>query len=231
MATTDWPALCIGLIVLFYWSRVIKLVIKTKRQTGRAANFFPPELLGRILRIIWYPNVAAWIFVPLVFSRWHDKKLGAISAATVDGAIVHSATAQPYFPWPIRPFWHVPPLAWTAVGIATVAMYLTLICWRKMGRDWRMGIDPAEQNTLIVNGPYELVRHPIYALQCTLAIVSFVAVPVPLMAIVAAVQVILLQWEARREERHMLKVHPALYGSYMRQVGRFIPRGRYHAPA
>ena len=123
------------------------------------------------------------------------------------------------------------PVRWAALAGAFVALYLTLICWRKMGRDWRMGIDPAEQNTLIVSGPYSLVRHPIYALQCGLAVLSFVVSPTPVLAVVAGLQCVLLQWEARREERHMLTVHGPVYGDYMRQVGRFVPRGRYQAAA
>jgi len=229
MAITNWPALCIGLIVLFYWARVIKLVLKTKKQTGRAANFLPPELLGRILRVIWYPNVAAWVIVPIICSLHRVQTDGFYLTVTTNNTeVLHTFKKAPKA---ITPFWQLQPLEWVAVAVALVVLYLTMICWRKMGKDWRMGIDPSEKNTLIVNGPYEIVRHPIYALQCLLALASFVAVPVPAMAIVAAIQIILLQWEARREERHMLKVHPDQYGTYMRQVGRFIPRGRYHAPA
>jgi len=203
MSIFDWPALCIGLLAGFYWSRVIKLVLKTRKLTGRAANFWPPETLGKILRIVWYPNVAAWVLVPLV-------------------SAFHVLTPRLHIPWIV---------CWTAVVAAFVVYYLTLICWKKMGRDWRMGIDPSEKNTLIVSGPYALVRHPIYALQCTFALLSFVAVPNVFMGIVALLQIILLQWEARREEKHMLSVHGEVYGDYIRQVGRFIPRGRYHAKA
>jgi protein-S-isoprenylcysteine O-methyltransferase Ste14 len=200
MPEMDWPALAIGLIVGFYWARVIKMVLKTRRLTGRAANFFPPETLGRILRVIWYPNVAAWVLVPILCAFLPD-----------------------------RYFWQIPALEWAAVGLALIILYLTMICWRKMGKDWRMGIDPNEKNTLIITGPYALVRHPIYALQCLLAIMAFVAVPNLWLAIIAALQIVLLQWEARREERHMLSVHGQTYGDYMRQVGRFIPRGIYRA--
>jgi protein-S-isoprenylcysteine O-methyltransferase Ste14 len=202
MPDLDWPALCVGLIVAFYWGRVIKLVLKTRRLTGRAANFFPPETLGRILRIIWYPNVAAWVLLPLIM-------------------------AFVFVPPP--KFWHILPLEIAAVVLAFVVLYLTMICWRKMGKDWRMGIDPNEKNTLIITGPYALVRHPIYALQCLLAVLTFVAVPHLLIAIVALVQIVLLQWEARREEKHMASVHGETYINYMRQVGRFIPRGVYRA--
>ncbi len=198
MPPIDWPALAIGLIITFYWSRVIKMVVKTKRLTGRAANFLPPETLGRILRIIWYPNVAAWAIIPLICAFGTFQK-----------------------------FWDLPAVEWSAVGLAIIVMYLTMICWRKMGKDWRMGIDPNEKNTLIISGPYAMVRHPIYALQCLLAVTSFIAVPNLWMAIIAFIQIILLQWEARREEKHMLSVHGDTYGNYMRQVGRFIPRGVY----
>ena len=203
MSIVDWPALLIGLMVAFYWGRVIKLVLKTRKLTGRAANFWPPETLGRVLRVIWYPNVAAWIAVPL-FSAFH-----ILTPRLAMPAAVH----------------------WVAFGLACVAYFLTLKCWRKMGSDWRMGIDPLEKNTLIITGPYALVRHPIYALQCTLAILSVLVVPNLWMAIVAVLQIVLLQWEARREEKHMLNVHGDVYGNYIRQVGRFIPHGRYDANA
>ncbi|HEX8323992.1 MAG TPA: isoprenylcysteine carboxylmethyltransferase family protein [Tepidisphaeraceae bacterium] len=207
MSRIDWPSLAIGLIALFYWGRVIKLVLKSKRLTGRAANFVPPEKLGRMLRVIWYPNVVAWVVVPLVIAF----------------------TRRP--PEALQLYWTNVPLRWLFVVAAFVLYYLTLICWRKMGRDWRMGIDPSEKNTLIVSGPYAMVRHPIYALQCGLAILSFLAVPAITMAVIAGLQCLLLQWEARREERHMLSVHGDVYGDYMRQVGRFVPRGRYQAVA
>ena len=203
MPLIDWPALAIGLIVLFYWGRVVKLVLKTRRLTGKAANFFPPEPLGRVLRIVWYPNVAAWVAVPLVVALMRHPP-GFLTLW--------------YLAWPVR---------WLAVVGACVALYLTLICWRKMGRDWRMGIDPGEQNTLIVSGPYAFVRHPIYALQQLLVVVSLLAVPNPGMAVVAVIQIVFLNWEALREERHMAGVHPEKYPRYLRQVGRFIPRGRY----
>jgi protein-S-isoprenylcysteine O-methyltransferase Ste14 len=209
MPTVDFPALCIGLMALFYWGRVIKLVFKTRRLTGKAANFLPPEKLGAALRIVWYPTVALWIIVPLYF-----------------------ALAAPHRrPDVLELFWQQPIVRWLAVAVAGVALYYTLLCWRKMGRDWRMGIDPAEKNTLIVTGPYAHVRHPIYALSSVLMLASFVAVPNIVMAVLAVIHLLFLQWEARREERHMASVHGDTYRDYMRQVGRFIPHGRYRSPA
>lgn len=203
MKHVDLPALLIGLTVAFYWGRVLKLVFKARRTTGKTANFLPPEPLGRLLRVGWYPNVVAWIVIPL---------LTAFLWRPVPGfTYVYDFLAPRY----------------AAVGVAWVALYLTLICWRKMGRAWRMGIDPAEKNTLIVSGPYAFVRHPIYALQQLLMIASVVAVPSFIMVLLGVFQLLFLQWEARREEAHMTRVHGDTYVNYLKQVGRFVPRGKY----
>ena len=44
-----WPGIVIGLLVGAYWARVLKLVLKARRETGRSANFLPPEPLGRAI--------------------------------------------------------------------------------------------------------------------------------------------------------------------------------------
>jgi protein-S-isoprenylcysteine O-methyltransferase Ste14 len=197
----DWPALLIGLIVAAYWGRVVRLVIKTRRKTGKAGNFFPPEPLGRVLRVIWYPTVLAWIAHPF-FTAWRAGEL----------------------PWFLRNLHNVTALQWAGVGLAAAAFGLTLICWKRMGRSWRMGIDPNEKTQLIFTGPYAYVRHPIYALSSVMMLGSAVAVSSPLMLILAAVHLLFLQWEAHREEQYLLRIHGEVYGRYLSSVGRMIPR-------
>ena len=63
---SSWPAVIVGLIIGIYWLCVLGLVAKTKREVGRAANFVPPERLGRFIRFVWIPLVVAWIFLPLL---------------------------------------------------------------------------------------------------------------------------------------------------------------------
>ena len=195
------PALSIGLIVGFYWARVIKLVFKTRRETGRAANFVPPELLGRVLRVIWYPTVTAWIVVPLIIAFGRRR-----------------------LPAPFVPLYSNLVNTWLAVLMALAALWGTLICWRKMGKSWRMGIDPGEKTQLVFTGAYAYVRHPIYALSSLLMLASVFAVPAPLMILLAVVHLSFLQWEARREERYLVRLHGADYGSYLQNVGRFVPK-------
>jgi protein-S-isoprenylcysteine O-methyltransferase Ste14 len=196
----DWPALLTGLIAGAYWGRVIKLVLKTRRLTGKAGNFWPAEPIGRALRLIWYPLVVVWITVPLV------RGLFSPSAAL------------------LQPVYAIPVLQYASVLIVLVAFGLTLVCWKRMGKSWRMGIDPGEKTQLVLSGPYAYVRHPIYALQALIIAASAVAVPVPLMIAAAFLLIGLLVWEARREEQYLLRVHGEAYARYLGMVGGFIPR-------
>ena len=195
-----WPALVLGLILLSYWARVVRLAIKARRRTGKAANFVPPEPLGRVLRTLWYPVVIAWIAHPFVAAF----------------------TSSP--PALLRPLYRAPILEWLAVVVAAVALAATLVCWKRMGKSWRMGIDPAEKTKLIVTGPFAYVRHPIYALSSLLMLASVVCLATPLMIVLALVHLTFLQWEARREERHLAAVHGAEYETYCALTGRFFPR-------
>ena len=194
----DLPALVIGLLLGAYWVRVLALVRKTKRRTGRAANFLPPEPLGRALRIVWYPATVAWIVLPIL-----------------RGIGVWSPTGMLY---------GQPAVRWLGVAVAVAAFWGTLVCWRRMGKEWRMGIDPEERTGLVVQGAFGYVRHPIYALQQVLLVATAVVVPSPVLIGIVVLLMLLLQWEAAREERHMIATHGETYERYRGRVGRFVPR-------
>ena len=205
-APSSWPAVIIGMILAIYWLRVLQMVARTRRTVGRAANIVPPEPLGRILRIVWMPVILLWILMPLT------------TPFVVE------------LPWALRPvtFAGNTVLGWMAVGVAVVAFAITWVCWVRMGTSWRMGIDPNERTTLVFTGPYAYVRHPIYGLSQVLMLATLCALPSPLMLVVTALHLALMQWEVRREERYLVLLHGAAYADYMRRVGRFVPRiGRW----
>jgi protein-S-isoprenylcysteine O-methyltransferase Ste14 len=189
----------LGLLIGGYWLRVMRMARKARQRTGRAANLLPPEPVGRLLRLLWTPIVLIWIGQPFV----------AALARTPPPAL--------------RPVWANAWAAWAGVLIAGASFWLTRICWRAMGTNWRMGIDPAERTSLVVNGPFQYVRHPIYALSQAMMLAVVAAVPSPLMIAAATLHLILLQWEARREEQYMLRTHGAAYSIYCLRVGRFLP--------
>jgi protein-S-isoprenylcysteine O-methyltransferase Ste14 len=193
------PLLFISLTMAAYWYRVLRMAQKQRRRTGRAANLVPAEPLGRALRIVWTPVIIAWITLPALAG------LG-VSPGTV-----------------FRPLLTPGVWRWVPAALVTGGFVATRACWRRMGKHWRMGIDPAEQNTLVFNGMFAYVRHPIYALSAGMMVGSAVALPSPVMLTTAALHVGLLLWESAREERHLLAVHGEAYADYRRHVGRLLP--------
>jgi protein-S-isoprenylcysteine O-methyltransferase Ste14 len=155
-----------------------------------------------MLRIVWVPGVLVWIAHPYITALVPQTTLPAVLRDLHSKRIV----------------------GLVAAAVGTLALVGTLVCWKRMGKSWRMGINPDEKTQLIVSGPYAYVRHPIYALQSLLALATAVAVPSPLMIAVATAIVLLLQWEARREEKYLLVHHGEAYAEYCRRVGRFAPR-------
>jgi len=194
------------MIVGAYWSRVLRLVYKSYKQTGHNAGFWPAESLGRALRFLWFPAILLWFVLPLLVAFRSRPLIGT------------------------RYLLSIPILEWLGVLVAVFAFGATLVCWKKMGKSWRMGIDPGEKTQLVFTGPYAYVRHPIYALSSLLMLASMIAVPTPAMLVIGAIHLIFLQWEARREERYLVGAHGDSYAQYLRRVGRFFPRsfGGYH---
>ena len=204
------PELILGIETAVYWGTVLVKSYRLSRKIGRDPNVIPREKTGRRLRILWAPTVLAWCVVPWV--TFFLPPSGGPFIVRTFGANGRAAVVAGYF----------------GAGIGLIALWATFLCWRKMGRSWRIGIDPNEKTQLIISGPYKWVRHPIYALSILLMICSVAAVPSLLMAVIAGIHITMLQLEARREERYLIGVHGADYRSYMESVGRFIPRRLRH---
>jgi protein-S-isoprenylcysteine O-methyltransferase Ste14 len=194
------PTLLIGVIVMIYWGRVLRMAQKSRRVCGHSANFIPVETIGKLTRVIWIPVTAMWIALPFVTALGHMKR------------------------WWLRPLFSIAPINWMAVAFAIVALGGSWICWKIMGRSWRMGIDPADKTPLVTTGFYSLVRHPIYALSSQLIICTAVTCASPLMLLVAVLHILLLLFESAREEVYLVRLHGAAYEEYRRRTGRFIPR-------
>ena len=194
------PPLLLGMLLTIYWGRVLRMAYKARRQTGRAANIVPAEHIGRVIRIIWFPVIVVWVGYPFVVGL-----SGSLPVST-------------------RPLYFSTWIAWGAVVVSGVALYLSIRCWRAMGRHWRMGIDPREKNPLIDSGPFAYVRHPIYALSMILMLATMAMIPSPLLLAAGGGHIGLLLWESRREEAHQLAVQGDAYRDYRRRVGGLVPR-------
>ncbi len=177
------------------------MVLHARRRHRHAANVIPRETVGQAVRWIWAPVVGVWIAMPWLVAF----EIGRRSIA-------------------LRPLWHLPILSWTAAIVIFHGWIATRICWKRMGKSWRMGIDPGEKNPLIATGAYARVRHPIYALSQLMMVSTIVVAPSPAMFVAGAIHIVLMQWEVRREEAHLLMAHGQVYRDYLDRVPRFKPK-------
>ena len=202
------PLLLIGGTVALYWHRVLRMARKQRRRTGKAANLVPPEPVGRVLRILWVPVVVLWVAHPVAAAFWNNPSAG------------------------LRPVADVGWLRWVSAAAVVAGFLVTRRCWKRMGQNWRMGIDPGERTQLVFDGLFAYVRHPIYALSAAMMLATMAALPTPVMLAAGTVHVALLLWESAREERHLVAVHGPAYEAYRRHVGRILPRSlRPYVPA
>jgi protein-S-isoprenylcysteine O-methyltransferase Ste14 len=202
------PLLLIAATMAAYWYRVLRMARKQRTHSGRAANLIPAEPLGRALRILWAPAIITWIGHPIAAMLWTDP------------------------PAPLRPLFDPGWARWICAAAVLAGFLITRQCWRRMGKSWRMGIDPAEKTQLVFDGLFAYVRHPIYALSAGMMLATMAALPSPLMLAAGAIHMFLLLWESAREERNLLAVHGDAYEAYRRHVGRIVPRScRPYEPA
>jgi protein-S-isoprenylcysteine O-methyltransferase Ste14 len=81
---------------------------------------------------------------------------------------------------------------------------------------------PAADGEMVVSGPYERIRHPIYAGVILLGIGWAFVVVSPAALLVAALLAIWLDLKSRREEVWLAERYPA-YEAYRARASRFIP--------
>jgi protein-S-isoprenylcysteine O-methyltransferase Ste14 len=79
-----------------------------------------------------------------------------------------------------------------------------------------------EHSELIANGPYALIRHPIYTGLILAMLGSSVGIHV-LCALLLLIADPYFIYSARREEAIMLQLFPEKYAAYMTRTGMFAP--------
>ena len=89
-----------------------------------------------------------------------------------------------------------------------------------------MAVTDEANQTLITDGMFRRIRHPIYAFSILLMVCTMVIVPTWPMLVFGVVQIGLWVLKARNEERHLLACHGEAYARYLAATGRFVPRLR-----
>jgi len=200
----DYPLLVVALTISAYWLRVGAMVVRARRKQHHDVGVIPERSAERALWLILVPVIACWCALPWL-GLTHE----------------HGAFAVPAFARDTPAYVAV---RWLAAAAAVLCLVLTIQCWRRMGRDWRMDI--SDRNTsLITDGLFARVRHPIYAFSIALMIATAIVLPSVPMLVVALAHVVLMNVKARSEEAHLARMHGDAYRRYVERTGRFVPRG------
>ena len=92
------------------------------------------------------------------------------------------------------------------------------------GASWRVGVDPGERTALVTDGPFALVRNPVFAALLPAAAGLALMVPSPIALAALAALVVAVELQVRVvEEPHLLRAHGPAYRAYAARVGRFAP--------
>jgi protein-S-isoprenylcysteine O-methyltransferase Ste14 len=198
----DLPCIVMAATVWAYWACVGAMVVRVRRRTRKLSGIVPSQRLEQLMWIVWVPLVIAWMLLPY---------LAAGSTGT---------------PWKLPAVAREMPmlvLRWVAAAVGLVCLGLSIHCWLRMGRNWRMAVAPDQQTELVTTGLYSLVRHPIYALSILLMVCTVVVAPTVPVLSMALIHISLMLTKARNEERFLAERHGAVYLRYMQCTGRFVP--------
>lgn len=118
--------------------------------------------------------------------------------------------------------------AW-AGGLGILLLLLALwLFWRShadLGRNWSPSLQIMEEHTLVTNGIYRAIRHPMYASQWVFVIAqllllqNWIAGPVTLLVFAPFYFL-----RVPQEEQLMIEHFGAAYRAYMARTGRIVPR-------
>ena len=202
----DFPLVLLTATIWTYWFSVVSMVVRLRRKNRKLVGMVPEQRIERLMWLVWLPLVAAWCVLPYLALSRTGPPLGIPEFA-------RQSTGYAL-------------LRAVAMVVAVASLLVTVKCWARMGSDWRMDVSVSKPATLITDGLFRHIRHPIYAFSMLLMLCSAVIVPTTPMAVAAAIHIVLMNLKARNEERHLLHAHGSDYQRYLQRTGRFLPRLR-----
>ena len=110
------------------------------------------------------------------------------------------------------------------VALATLGIAIVSFAQFAMADAWRIGVDPTERTELVTDGPFSLVRNPIYAAMIPSFIGIALLAPNAVTIVGATLLMVALELQTRLiEEPYLTRVHGEQYTVYAARVGRFLP--------
>jgi len=190
-----------------YWAGVAVNAQRLRRRLGRSPNIKPRGLKERLLWFGWLLVVAGWAGQPLAArSSGPPSFLSFLPALTSTVLLI--------------------------IGFALIlAGYLgTLWCYVSLGESWRIGVNRKERIALVRQGPYRIVRHPIYSCQIVILAGMTCLIPTVLSVLIVTLHLACVIVKALDEERYLEETHASAYREYAGQTGMLLPRWKTLRP-
>jgi protein-S-isoprenylcysteine O-methyltransferase Ste14 len=124
-------------------------------------------------------------------------------------------------------FWETSLPAWRlalAIVFFILADVLSWTATRVLGKQWRVDAGLNAEHELVTQGPYRLVRHPIYtSVLCVLWGTGFILLPLPLILLATVPAVIGTEIRVRIEDGLLASRFGQQFDDYRRNVAAYIP--------
>ena len=124
-------------------------------------------------------------------------------------------------------FWTATELSWRTVASSVCFFLAALLSWtstRALGRQLRFDAAIGSQHELVREGPYRVIRHPIYcSMLCLVLGIGFVAAPLWLFAVATIVFLVGTEVRVRIEDRLLAERFGVMFAGYRRSTRAYLP--------
>lgn len=112
------------------------------------------------------------------------------------------------------------------LGVIGAAASLLLLVWvhRSLGENWSRLLQVRDEQTLVTHGPYQWVRHPMYAVLSAFYLCAALVAANSLIGLVSVGIVVQFYTRIEPEEHMMIEHFGDAYRDYMQHTGRLLPR-------
>jgi protein-S-isoprenylcysteine O-methyltransferase Ste14 len=120
------------------------------------------------------------------------------------------------------------PLGVRILGVGLAVCALLLLAWahRALGGNFTTGVAPKNNHTLVREGPYALIRHPMYLAYFVLFVAAFLISQSWVIGVAGLAVIGMLMTVRRvREEGFLIERFGDTYREYKEKTGGFIPLG------
>jgi protein-S-isoprenylcysteine O-methyltransferase Ste14 len=113
---------------------------------------------------------------------------------------------------------------WMGVGLGVLSLPLLIWVHHTLGRHWSTNLQLKQNHTLITEGLYRWVRHPMYTALFGFFVGLALISASWLIVVLVVAAVLVLYARIDKEETMMIDQFGDEYRAYMQRTGRFLPR-------